>query len=242
MSDISYPVLGGMFDSTTVVDTVNGFPRGDKAVDSSFFAKMISSFYSNGVLAAVGTEGNNGLKATPSSGMTLSVSPGVAWIRGYMAWLQTEKSFALTAGHTYSIVLRLSTASGGFDLIATEEQSGLPTDTELIRDLVLAEVTIPGSATELTESMIVDTRGDRAMCGFVTCTVDALQTVPFATDAGSVGGVPETAFMRKSGGTMTGKLTAAPERTGVSAVRNIAYGTTLPDVLNEGEIFILLSE
>ena len=148
----------------------------------------------------------------------------------------------LSAGHSYTVVLRLNTATGEFTLIAAEDASGLPTDTELIRDLVVAEITVPSGCTVLTENMILDTRGDSAKCGFVTCTVDALQTVPFASDAGSVGGVPDSAFVRKTGGTMLGNLTAAPETTGISVVRNIAYGTILPDVLDEGEIFILLAE
>lgn len=241
MSDISLPVFGGIFDSTAVVDTVNGFPRGDKAVDSSFFAKMISSFYSDGILVS-DEFGRNGFKVSRDGGFTVTVSPGIAWIRGYMAWMQSSKSYVLSAGHSYAVVLRLNTASGEFTLVATEDKSSLPTDTELIRDLVLAEITIPGGCAEMTDEMILDTRSELDKCGFVTCTVEALQTVPFASDAGSVGGVPESAFLRKTGGAMTGKLTAAPEKTGMSAVRNISYGTTLPDVLEEGEIFILLSE
>ncbi len=42
MAIISAPVYGGMFDSTSVEETVGGFPRGNKAVDSAFFAKLIS--------------------------------------------------------------------------------------------------------------------------------------------------------------------------------------------------------
>ncbi len=241
MADMILPVFGGMFDSTTVVDTVNGFPRGDKAVDSSFFAKMISSFYSDGILAA-GDYAQNGFRVVPAGGLTVTAAPGIAWIRGYMAWMQEAQSFVLSAGHSYSVVLRLNTASGEFTLVATEDTSSVPLRTELICDLVLAEITVPSGAAVLTENMIRDTRSDLEKCGFVTCTVDALQTVPFAEDAGSVGGIPENAFMRKAGGTMTGNLRAAPETTGISVVRNIAYGTTLPDVLDEGEIFILLSE
>ena len=41
---------GGMFDSTSVVETVDGFPRGDKAVDAAFFARMLRCFYRDGVL------------------------------------------------------------------------------------------------------------------------------------------------------------------------------------------------
>ncbi len=241
MADIILPVFGGMFDSTTVVETVGGFPRGDKAVDSSFFAKMISSFYSDGILSG-GEYGQNGFLITPAGGLTVSVAAGIAWIRGYMAWMKEPQTLVLSAGHSYTVVLRLNTASGEFTLVAAEDASSLPMDTELIRDLVLAEIHVQGTQTVITAGMITDTRADIERCGFVTCTIDALQSVPFAVDAGSLGGVRENAFLRKAGGAMTGTLTAAKEATGVSAVRNIAYGTTLPDILEEGEIFILLSE
>ncbi len=241
MADIVLPVFGGMFDSTTVVETVNGFPRGDKAVDSSFFAKMISSFYSDGILAS-GEYGQKGFLITPAGGLTVSVSPGIAWIRGYMAWMKEPQKLVLAPGHTYTVVLRLNTASGEFTLVAAEDASSLPINSELIRDLVLAELRIPANQTVITAGMITDTRADLEQCGFVTCTVDALQTVPFAEDAGSLGGIRENVFLRKTGGTMAGQLTAAREATGISTVRNIAYGTTLPDILEEGEIFILLSE
>ncbi len=187
MADISLPVYGGMFDSTEVVESVNGFPRGNKAVDAAFFAKMIASFYADGILAA-GDYGQNGFKVSPSSGLTVTVSPGVAWIRGYMAWMQEAQNFVLYAGHSYTIVLRLNTASGEFTLVAAEDASYLPTNTDLIRDLVLAEITVQSGCTSLTSSMITDTRADTGKCGYVTCTVDALQTVPFAENAGSLGG------------------------------------------------------
>ena len=43
-------VPGGMFDSTKIVETADGFPRGDKAVDAAFFARMMQCFYSDGVV------------------------------------------------------------------------------------------------------------------------------------------------------------------------------------------------
>ncbi|MGN1346538.1 MAG: hypothetical protein ACI4V1_07110 [Eubacteriales bacterium] len=241
MADIVVPVLGGMFDSTTVVETVNGFPRGDKAVDASFFAKMISSFYSDGILAA-GTYGQGGFAVAPAGGLTVSVAPGIAWIRGYMAWMKEAQNLVLSAGHSYTIVLRLNTASGEFTLVAAEDNLSLPTDTELIRDLVLAEVTIQAVCTALTADMLTDTRSDPEKCGFVTCTIDALATVPFAENAGAVGGVPGSSLLCRTGGTMSGNLIAAPETTGQAVVRNIRYGTVLPEVLEEGEIFLLLTE
>ena len=65
---------GGMFDSTSVVETVDGFPRGDKAVDAAFFARMLRCFYRGG-LAVVPAGG----------GIAVQVRPGVAWIGGRMA-------------------------------------------------------------------------------------------------------------------------------------------------------------
>lgn len=239
MSDISIPVYGGMFDSTEVVESVNGFPKGNKAVDAAFFAKMIETFYADGILAT-GDYGQDSFKVTPKAGLTVTVAPGIAWIRGYMAWMKTAQNIVLSPGHSYTIVLRLNTASGEFTLVAAEDNLSLPMNTDLIRDLVLAQITVQSSCTALTSAMITDTRSDVAKCGYVTCTVDALQTVPFAANAGSLGGVQASAFVAKTGGTMTGKLTAAPETTGASAVRNISYGTTVPDVLAEGEIFLLV--
>ena len=241
MAEIVLPVYGGMFDSTTVVETVNGFPRGDKAVDSSFFAKMISSFYSDGILSG-GDYAHDGFHITPAGGLTVTVAPGIAWIRGYMAWMQEPQTLTLSAGHHYTVVLRLNTASGEFTLVAAEDDTAVPMNTDLIRDLVLAEITIPGGYSSIAEGMITDTRADLGKCGFVTCSVDALQTVPFAENAGSLGGIRENMLLRKSGGTMTGLLTAVTETTGISTVRNIAYGSTLPDILEDGEIFILLAD
>lgn len=230
MADISTAVYGGMFDSTSVVETVGGFPRGNKAVDSAFFAKMIESFYRDGVLG-------DGFRVTAGGGMNIAVGAGVAWIRGYMAWQKEAAALTLTAG-TWKILLRLNTAAGEFSLVATE---GSAVNTETMRDLVLAEVSVPANAGGITEAMIADTRTDREKCGIVTSTVDALETVEYAQNANMLGGISADGFLRRSGGMMTGSLTAAPDATGKQTVRNIGYGSTLPDSLADGELFILLA-
>lgn len=241
MADISIPIDGGIFDSTAVVETVNGFPRGDKAVDSAFFAKMMSSFYGNGILKN-SEYGDGGFAVAPAGGLTVKVSPGIAWIRGYMAWLHEEQSFALSSGQSVSIVLRLNTASGQFSLVMTPYSDSLPTSSELICDLVLAEIDVGSGLTTISWGMIADTRPIAAKCGFVTSAIDALSTVPYAVNAGCVGGIPLDGLVAKSGAVMTGRLTAAADPTGAAAVRNISYGKTLPESLPDGDIFILLTE
>jgi len=229
MADISKAVCGGMFDSTSVVETVNGFPRGDKAVDAAFFAKMIESFYKDGVLG-------DSFGVSAGGGMAVTVGAGIGWIRGYMAWQKEALSLTLTPG-SWKILLRLNLAAGEFTLTATE---GGALDTELVKDLVLGEAVIPAGSAEITAAMITDTRSDRTKCGYVTSAVDALSTVETAQNANSLGGTPADGFLKRSGGVMTGALTAAKDSTGKLTVRNIGYGTELPDTLADGDLFILL--
>ena len=234
MTYATTPVSGGMFDSTQTVETVGGFPRGDKAVDAEFFAKMISSFYKDGVLGAAH------FAVTAGEGLGIAVSPGVAWVRGYMAWQKETVRMTLTAGTSPKLVLRLNLAAGEFNLVLLDDTGSLPLDTETTKDLLLAEITVPAGATAITAGAITDTRADPEKCGYVTSAVDALDTVGVALNAMALGGNPAASHLLKSGGTMTGALRAAADGTGASVVRNISYGTSLPSNLGAGELFVLI--
>lgn len=234
MAEITVPVYGGMFDSTRVTETAGGFPKGDKAVSGAFFAKMIACFYKDGVWR------DDSFAPSAKNGMTLKISDGVAWIRGYMAWQESETNLTLEAGCDYAIVLRLNTSAGEFNIIATTDINKVPQNTENVADLVLAEVRIPVGAIGITDDMITDTRGDTAKCGFVTCAADALNTVDNAQNANMLGGEAADKFLKRSGGTMTGVLRAAADASGMTTVRNIGYGTTVPKTLADGDLFILI--
>lgn len=229
MADISKAVYGGMFDSTSVVETVNGFPRGDKAVDAAFFARMIQCFYRDGILG-------DGFAVLPGGGLSVNISAGIGWIRGYMAWQKEPLSLTLVPG-SWKILLRLNLAAGEFSVTATE---GGAVNSDVTRDLILAEVVIPAGTGEITAAMITDTRTDSEKCGIVTSTVDALETVETAQNANTLGGIPAESYLKRSGGIMTGALTAAADSTGKLTVRNIGYGTSLPDTLGDGDLFILI--
>lgn len=239
MNDILVPVYGGMFDSTSVVETIGGFPRGNKAVDSEFFAKMIACFYKSGIF---GSDSFKVTAASGSSGRTVSVAPGIAWINGYMAWLKEAKTITLPSGGTIMIALRLNSAAGEFNLIATDNTAGMPLDKNGIKDLVLATVTVPTYAVSVSESMITDTRADASKCGFVTSSLDALGSVANAMNADNLGGTAAANYLKKSGGTMTGSIVAAADATGDAVVRNISYGSALPEFIEDGDIFILVPE
>jgi len=235
MAESIISVYGGMFDSTEVVETVGGFPRGNKAVDSDFFAKMISCFWSDGVL------GEDSFRVSAAGGKQITVSSGIAWIKGYMAWQKTDATYTLSAGKQYTVALRLNRAVGEFSLVLADESYELQRGDE-VYDLVLATVATQAGATSVRDADIRDTRGERDLCGIVTSTVDALRTVERAEDANNLGGVPAADYVKKSGGVMTGELRAASESAGKCVVRNIGYGVTLPENLADGELFVLTAE
>lgn len=234
MADITMAVYGGMFDSTSVEETLNGFPRGNKAVDAEFFAKMISCFYKNGIF------GTDSFAVTPDAGLVVKIGAGIAWIRGYMAWQKADLSLTLEAGKTYAIVLRLNTAAGEFSIVAAEDIDSVPLNGESLCDLVLAYAAVPSGTIAITADMITDTRGDSSLCGTVTSTVDALGFVSNAESANMLDGHSANEFLLKSGGTMTGNLKAASESLGAQVVRNIGYGSSVPSTLADGELFILV--
>ncbi len=227
----SVPIYGGMFDSDSVVETVGGFPVGNKAVDSAFFAKLISCFYSDGVIG-------DSFMIEPAGGLSITTDGGIGWIRGYMAWQKTAVTLTLNPGASYKIVLRLNSAAGEFTLRAI---TGDAENTANIKDLILAEVSVPSGTSVISSANITDTRGDAAKCGVVTSVLDALGTVALAQNAVMLGGSPASDFARISGCEMSGQLRAASEATGISVVRNISYGTSVPQNLANGELFILLS-
>ncbi len=230
-------VLGGMFDSTKVVETADGFPRGDKAVDASFFARMMQCFYSDGVVCPA----DGFLQVTPGEGMRIRIRAGCGWIKGHMGWVTEDVTAYVEAGHSYLVVLRLHRTDGAFTLQVLEDQSAI-VRTDSVWDLLLADLTVPADAVTVTEAMIRDKRMDRTVCGAVTSPLDGLEAVAFAAEAGIIGGMAADDLMPRAGGQMTGALYAQGDSTGASMVRNIRYGNALPDTLADGEIFILLAE
>ena len=158
-------IFGGPFDSTAVTETVNGFPRGNKAVDAAFFASMMSSIISDGIVSGRGEE----FKVYPGGDLSVAVTPGCAWGNGYMAVSEEDVYFELEEGHTYKVFIRFDSSGGKAELLVFEDDHGvIPMRSASICDLVLAEITVGNDVTDITSADIEDTRSDRQMCGFVT--------------------------------------------------------------------------
>ena len=149
----SVNIDGGQFDSTSIVGTVNGIPKGDKAMNAAALADMFGSIMTDGVC--------------PGDGNSFTVAPGKAWARGRMCSMTSPLTCDLAAGHSYKVFLRLNTGEGVWSVLVYEDDAGyLPVRSSYICDLILAEATVPSGAVAVTSQMIVDRRGNGEVCGY----------------------------------------------------------------------------
>lgn len=172
----------GLFDSTEIVQSVNGYPQGNRAETADFFAQYFANFISNGVFANPSTN----FKVMAQSGLTVVVRPGSCFINGYMAFDTAEETHTLTASgeaQDWYFVQRMYLPDGTITKTWVLDNTGtaVPVRTATTYDLVIAMVRIPAGASVITDSMITDYRYDNNKCGIVHAAVDHIDTTELAT-------------------------------------------------------------
>ena len=170
-----------LFDSTEIVETIDGYPRGNRAETADFFAKYFSNFISNGIFAKPSTN----FMVLSKSGMTVTVKTGSCFINGYMAWDSEDEDHTFTkdaVAHNYYLVQRMYLPDGTITKtwLTDPDMSSVPIRTATTYDLVLARVNVPGNTSEVTDSMITDYRFDTDMCGIVHGLIEQLDTSDIA--------------------------------------------------------------
>ena len=147
----------------------------DRRYNANDYSENLAVVISNGVLRST----EDDLKVT-ASGMIASVAVGRAWINGHYYYNDSPFSFAdVTApigGSRWDrIVLRMSkeVADRSVTLVYLKGEEAntpvkpVPTRTENIHDLVLADIYVGTNATNLE---VTDTRDDADLCGWVYST------------------------------------------------------------------------
>lgn len=144
----------------------------DRTYNSDDYCNNLAVVISNGVLRSE----NNDLKVS-ASGMVLTVNPGRGWIKGH--WYINDTPIALSAIVPPSGGSRIDRVMLRFDknllqrtikivyvqgVAANDPVAPSPTRTELIHDLVLADVYVSANATSVS---VVDRRDDTNLCGWV---------------------------------------------------------------------------
>ena len=162
------------FDSSpNLVTTVQGYRRGDRAVDAWTMQRTFAQFFSDGVF---GTPADAFQVAKASSGLAVTIQPGMAVIQGAMGGIK-ESDGALTvtldtaaaAGNVcYGIMLRYDNNSDvrslGIRVVkgvaGSNPQPPAPDTTSAgVKELRLGYVTVPNGATDLSNATVTNEKG-----------------------------------------------------------------------------------
>lgn len=161
----------GLFDSTEIVQTVDGYPQGNKAETADFFAHALAGLSGNGIPPTPA----DAFKVTANGSMAVSVAPGYCYINGYHAW--DDETTALTipnasAARSVYVSMRLNLLNGEITLISDTAF----TRAESIYDLALARIDIPANSAAITANMVTDLRGNSNYCGILQKITDGAAT------------------------------------------------------------------
>lgn len=166
------------FNALPDTTSQTGYDRNYNADDLSDFLSMVCD---TGVVKT-NTEGNNpqGLKVVATSGMVVNVKLGKASIKGKAFINDTLEAFTVTANGTganrYDYIVIKYDNNVGVRNIKLELRTGtssIPTaavlaNTEKVKELMLAYITVAPSATSISQANITDTRGKTDLCPWFT--------------------------------------------------------------------------
>lgn len=157
--------------------------NGDRKYKSSDFAEYFSTFIGNGVFPNPSTN----LLVTANGDMTINLSPGFAWINGYM--YHNTDNLTLTVEHADSALKRIDRVVLRCDFINREIRAYVkkgifasnPIAPNLERDvnayeLSISDILVENGVISIQQSKITDTRLDESVCGIVTQTVKEIET------------------------------------------------------------------
>ena len=158
--------------------------NGDRTYDANSFESWLKKFFTSGVFTGE-------LQVLASSGMTVNVGTGYANVDGKVRiWNSTTPLTLEPANSTYpridTIVITRDNTNRQIILEAiTGQYSGNnPVPTAPVRNaeiyqMVLAQIYVGNSVTEITQANITDTRTDTTLCGIVTGTVTEMDFSQF---------------------------------------------------------------
>lgn len=170
----------GLFNSEKIVETVDGFPKGDRAELADFFAKYFAAFIGNGVYP----NPSDNFQVMAYDQLTLRVRPGMCFINGYFGWDEEPAEITIlsdTARHTYRAVLRLNLKTRYITIEVLRDQTEL-TRNETIWELALADIRVPANGIIISQNDITDLRLNGALCGLVHGVVEQLDTTTLGNE------------------------------------------------------------
>jgi len=164
--------------------------NGDRVYNADQMSAIFEGLITDGVYEAVG----NKLAVQPNSGMTIQIATGRGWCKrkwfnNTNEYLMTLEASDVTLNRWCAVCVRsdiTDTVRSAVPVLkyseyATTPVKPTPTNTETVKELILAYVYIKAGATEITASDIEDTRGNEALCGWVAGLIEQLSSATLWT-------------------------------------------------------------
>ena len=146
----------------------------DRVYNADSFSEWLRPFFKNGVF-------NGELQVVADTGMNVKVRTGNAYIDGKMKNFENETTLTLekaSANSTRidSVVVRRNDTERDFSILVVKGSTSAPDPVrqEGIYDLVLAQITVGASVTEIKQANITDTRMNADLCGWVVTNIDEI--------------------------------------------------------------------
>lgn len=162
-------------------DSINN----DRLYNADMMSSIFEGLISDGVYESVG----NKLAVTPNSGMVIQIGTGRGWFD--KRWVNNDSPYLITLedadvilNRYAAICIRVDTNEDvrtaepyvKYSEFATTPVKPSMTRTEKVKEYCLAYVYIGAKATNITASVITDTRGNNSLCGWVTGLIEQLST------------------------------------------------------------------
>lgn len=150
----------------------------DRVYDASDFANYFAMFIGNGVFVNPADQ----LKVIAKNGLTVTVKAGSAFIDGYWYKLTEDMDITLKPNATaYAITdvicCRLNKRKREVSIQTKQSVTSiLPVNNGTINELVLCTISLGVGVSTITDAMITDRRPFETYCGFVSGTVEQIQT------------------------------------------------------------------
>lgn len=164
------------FDSMEVLNEESGQMEDDRLYEAKIFREYFAKFLSNGVyFGHYKNLGENSMKVSIDSGLTIRVHEGCGIINGADFGLDNDTLLILerpaTGERIDRVVVRVDDTLAVRDIQLYVKEGNGTTPATLQRDdnvyeICIAEVTVK-STSNLTETDVVDTRPNSALCGIV---------------------------------------------------------------------------
>jgi len=150
---------------------------GDRLYSASEFAEYFAAFIGTGVFPDPSTS----LQIQAATGLQIKVKSGKAWIGGYILINDADYLETLTADAVLNridrMVVRLHYSNRTMSIVrkvgslaSSPVAPGITRDSEMF-ELSLALISVPAGSSSIPSGNITDTRGDSAVCGFVSSTI-----------------------------------------------------------------------